>query len=355
MGAICERDGDCDESQSCRHDVCGRCADNVAQVGEICFADVAASPAPAEAMDVVAGDIDLDGNVDLLVASQGSQPVSLLRGDGAGAFETSAWSVSAQRLEVVTLDDAGAIGFVAEDCDSGSASLLDAGGQPLATVTTSACATAIAFEPAVGLVRLLPTELVFYEREAQALVERQRLALAAESAFLEGPADVDADGEPEFVVQSGEGLELLNRTDAGLTLEPVAGVEFGGPLLHLLAFDFAGSNAVDLLGATASEVRVFVGDGEGGLTASDTFELAAEPTALAIVDLNFDLENDVVVAGTDGSVNVYLQRGREYDRAPLAMLNEPVGSLVVAFLDEDVVPDIVGVGASEVHVLRGSP
>jgi FG-GAP-like repeat len=56
-------------------------------------------------------------------------------------------------------------------------------------------------------------------------------------------------------------------------------------------------------------IQVFFGDGQGGLTTSSTVTLPVAPASLTIVDFNKDGYPDILVTGTDGSLNLILNDG----------------------------------------------
>ena len=56
-------------------------------------------------------------------------------------------------------------------------------------------------------------------------------------------------------------------------------------------------------------VEVFFGDGQAGLTISSTVTLSVAPASLTIVDFNKDGYPDILVTGTDGSLNLILNDG----------------------------------------------
>jgi FG-GAP-like repeat len=61
--------------------------------------------------------------------------------------------------------------------------------------------------------------------------------------------------------------------------------------------------------AASNNIQVLLGDGKGGLTTSSTITLPVPPSTLTITDFNNDSYLDILVTGTDGSLNIILNDG----------------------------------------------
>ena len=248
--------------------------------GHAGFAAVSSFPAAASLSDVVAGDFDGDGKLDLAVWAGGSD-VWIYRGDGHGAFgppyvlHTSASSVS--RLATLDVDSNGRADLLV----SGSAGFgstfiatyaLGAGGIFVATTGPDAGGNQCPFDLAIG--------------------------------------DVDGDGHPDAVTVQrylggcpNEIRTFLVRPGTPAQLRQPA-TSLWSPVLA----DFDGDGHMDLAAVQGSlygvptALAVQPGDGSGAFGSEIVFALpdgvVRETAALTAADLDGDGRPDLVLSGS---------------------------------------------------------
>jgi FG-GAP-like repeat/PASTA domain len=109
-----------------------------------------------------------------------------------------------------------------------------------------------------------------------------------------------AGGSVSVLLQDGSGVFAPKR-DYGTNAEP-SGVAIG---------DLNGDGAPDLAVTDMSDsVSVLLNDGSGGFGATHAYPVGSAPAGVAIADLNADGKPDVEVANSDdGSVSVLLNKG----------------------------------------------
>jgi hypothetical protein len=159
-------------------------------------------------------------------------------------------------------------------------------------------------------------------------------------------ADVDGDGDIDVALGAVDGLVVWLNDGAGeLTQHPTA-VEGDGAtdVVRLGAADLDGDGAVDLVvgrgAADAAPPRVLFNDGEGAFVTAPAArpELPLKVRALAARDMNGDGFADLVLAGEEMPVKLYLNRtdGRLEDRSFISLPDsEPVSAVSVAAGDWD--------------------
>ncbi len=244
--------------------------------------DVGAGPAA-----VWGGDVDRDGDIDLVVANQASNNASVLLGDGVGGFapgatlETGAGPVAVWGGDV---DRDGDIDLALADFDGG--------------VGTT-----------VSIIRGLG-DGSFAPREA--------ISTGAGPVAVWG-GDVDNDGLPEIsVVHDGAtvgGLMTVFANDGGqferftshtIGAGPVA--VWGGDVDRDGDLDFVTANNTD------SSLSVLLGDGQGGLSEARRLQTNQPPNYVWGQDLNQDAVPELLVPGT-GGFNLFISDAQSFSAA----------------------------------------
>jgi hypothetical protein len=124
-------------------------------------------------------------------------------------------------------------------------------------------------------------------------------------------ADVNADGRADLLItHSGSSVisVLLNKT--GLQFEPAPGSPFnaGAETFELGTADVNSDGAIDLIGATGPNVRVWLGDKSGRFAAAPGAAFRTNPGAyhLAVGDINGDGSPDLVTPSFEGNAATVL-------------------------------------------------
>jgi Bacterial type II and III secretion system protein/FG-GAP-like repeat len=255
---------------------------------------------------VVAADFNGDKHLDLAVADQTTDKVSILLGNGDGTFQPE------------THFD------------------LPAGSGPSALVTAdfngdSIPDLALADAAANNIVVLLGNGDGTFTLKSSPVAGKNPIALIA--------ADFDKDGRQDLAVvnqQDNTIATLLGNGDG--TFQPItAATTFatGNTPTSLATADFNGDSNLDLVVTNFADntVSVFPGNGDGTFLARTDTPTAAGPSSAAIGDFNFDGRQDIVVTNQTGNTSsVFLGLG---DGTFAARLDLPVGNAPVDIVASD--------------------
>ena len=237
---------------------------------------------------VATGDFDGDGHPDLAIANFDSNNVTLLKGDGTGAFSEFASPLSpltagANPIAVITTD-------------------LNGDGRPDLVVAN--------FDNSLGT----HTISVFLGQGAGKFVSVGPFTVGTEPSALTA-GDFNSDGNQDLAIanqRDGTVTVLLGNGFGGFTAargSPFTVATNSDPEAIGVA-DFDGDGNLDLAVGDngSSDLRLFRGDGTGrfALFPSGTLNLGFAPTSLAVADLNGDGRTDVVVTSYSSSTGAVL-------------------------------------------------
>jgi len=269
---------------------------------------------------IALADIDDDGDLDILLANNGANAV--YRNDGGATF-TSAASLGTNDSRAVATGDFDADGDIdvayADDNASGSELYTNngAGAFTLALTLGSTRARDIAIadlngdgDPDVALAQHATAATWFAGASGFTFGSGTSFGTAGGAALAAGPLDDDA----------GPGLVLAHVLSGDVT--PVASAYRGTATLAKLAdFGRAGSSdalTLDLDGDDIFDVltvgingnhRVHLGDGNGGFAMHDVLIAAAGSAGAAAGDVDGDGDTDLLFANAAGGVDLYLNGG----------------------------------------------
>ncbi|MBW3572261.1 MAG: VCBS repeat-containing protein [Gemmatimonadetes bacterium] len=239
--------------------------------------------------DVVAGDLDGDGHVDLVV-STGERHLAVFRGDGRGGM-TSLGRIPAgenpEGMALADVDGNGTVDIVAANHETDYLTILSGDGSG-------------GFRPAAN------SPLRIGARPHPHAVRA---------------ADLDGDGHVDLVVdhRAGEGLLLLRGTGGGAFTSPGTLVPAGGdPYRGMAVGDLNGDGRPDLVTPNPASVGILLNADPARLAFTLAPPLGAEaPFAVELADVNGDGRLNVVAALDEGSsrVDVHLGDGRGGFRA----------------------------------------
>lgn len=224
---------------------------------------------------VWAADLDLEGDVDLILARAAAPPL-VLRNNGDQTF-----------APIEPFDTPGLAGFDWAD--------LDADGDPDAALLD-----------ANGAIHVYENLRGRFRQMANLTPAQPALALTL--------ADADADGQMELLVMQADGQVVMAKRNVGANtwtftaLVPTSDVATaqtpGTPRLRMVDFDNNG--ALDLLITTPDAAHAWLGDGQGGWNAS----VPPVPIHASVVgDVNDDGRLDLSGLDADGAVVVAVNRG----------------------------------------------
>jgi len=158
--------------------------------------------------------------------------------------------------------------------------------------------------------------------------------------------DIDGDGRPDLVTPNpNDAGILINTSREGITFERAGAVPARSPFAVSLA-DFDGDERLDLVSGAnerLSVVEVFLGDGEGGFVPhpESPFEFAAGGKHIASGDFNADGLADAVIACWQSPEVMVLWGGRDDLQTELLPGGEHPWGLAVVDLNDDGMDDIV--------------
>jgi hypothetical protein len=273
---------------------------------------------------VAAGDLDGDGDIDLVTTDSTADTVSVLLNDGTGAFVTTHYAASAAPL---------------------GSTLTDLNGDGRLDIVTG---------PWLGGDGMMSIRL---GGEAGAFGDRLTVAVP-EGAWRIGAADLDGDGHVDLIVPDTGGgmLRVLYGLGDGSLSAPVSYAIGNSPLVARTA-DLNGDGAADVVVTNngGGSLSVMLNDGRGVLGPQVAYATDLEPRDALPVDLDGDGDLDLVVSSGTAGLTVLTNAGDgsfTYGTA-LALPNAGYG-LVAGDLDGDGTQDLVVGMADGIAILLGT-
>jgi hypothetical protein len=326
---------------------------------------------------VYVADINGDGTPDLVAANASDGTVSILLGDGQGAFapqQTFAVGASPQDVAAVDLNGDGrsdlpdlvvvdASGFVdvrlnttvvgSSTLSFGTMSTFAIGPEPDALVVADLNGDGM---PDVAVANQ-QSEFVSVLLEQKTSGGKPIFQAQITFATGNGPnelavADVNGDGNPDLVTANAydNTISVLLGGAAG-TFLPARRVYAGYSVRAETTADVNGDGIPDLVvvnGAGANggnTVSVLLGKGDGTFQSPLTFAVGSDPVAVAVADLDGDRKLDLVVANADDTVSVLLGNGngtfQPQQTFSVGQISRGPESLLLAKVNGDGSPDIV--------------
>jgi len=263
--------------------------------------------------DAVMGDVDGDGDLDLVAANGFADTVSVALGTGDGTFEADVEYVTGDQpvaLAVGDVDGDGDVDVVTVDSVSDTVSVLLGNGDG-----------SLSSPAAVGL-------------------DATPLSVTM--------GDVDEDGDVDLAVPVfASGVSMLLGAGDGTFASPYTVHDaVSGSSLEAALADVNGDAHLDLLTTdeTAARVSVLVGDGNGSFSLLTSLSTLFDyPQSIAVADLDGDSDSDLVVQTVlDGGVSVFLGDGDGTFGARVEYLTDRDPTDVAAGdVNGDTFPDLV--------------
>jgi tetratricopeptide (TPR) repeat protein len=317
-------------------------------------------PTGASPAGVVTGNFDGDGRLDLAVANQDADTVSILLGDGNGSFATHTdFATAGQPIALTTIDfdRDGHFDLAVADAAGGLISLLRGNGDGTFAAAVSLAAgnnpAAILSEDLDqdGVADLIvanrsdDTVSVYLGNGDGTFAARQNFAVDDGPIAL-AAGDFDNDGHLDLAVanQSANNASVLKGAgDGTFTTRTDFATGVGPAALDIGDFNGDGRQDLAVANQTDNTISVFSGDGNGGFSTSTNLDTGRGPVALLAADFNADQVPDLVSANQqDNTVSVFLSLNNGSFTPPLQL---PVGNapaaLAAADLDGDSRPDLI--------------
>jgi PKD repeat protein len=317
-------------------------------------------PVGASPRDIATGDLNGDGLLDLVTADYGTDSVSVLPGEGAGAFEYGrSYGVGSRpnAVAIVDADGDGRLDVVTADNVFGTVTVLRGDGTG---ALLSNSAFAVGTEPvsvAVGdFDRDGVQDLATADQDDDTVSVLLGLGdggfvSAATYPVGNSPgtvvaADFDADGVEDLAVAvylDNEVMILLGQGDGSFM--PRGPFATGSGPRDIGIGDFDGDETLDLvtIDTLSHTVSILLGLGDGGFSSAGTIGVGTLPSGVAVADYDDDGALDLAVSeGAFGFVTILSGDGAGgfVSLGSIPVGGGPVG-IAAADLDTDGNPDLV--------------
>ena len=268
--------------------------------------------------DVALADADRDGHLDLLVASAGLSALSVALGRGDGTFAAPRHYTAgggASQLALGDFDQNGIVDVATSNLVGGDVSILSGKGDGsfsrVSRLQPVRCSRAIASgdydgDGHVDLAGGGDTITISLGRGDGTFSSKPGIPLNYFPSFVLGDIDGDRRDEVVFADGSPHGLSLVR--DVASATSPVETIDAGGTQPLAIA-DLDGDGAADILGVATDGLHAAYGRGDFTFTDVD-FGFVFAPVTLTTADLNGDGRADVMATLVrqfgDGSQTVVL-------------------------------------------------
>jgi hypothetical protein len=339
---------------------------------------VALETTSEDSANVSMGDLDGDGDLDLVLAKGRHTPLldRVLLNDGRGGFVASDLGPTADRtytaaladvdgdgdLDAITSNDRPDKKLVYLNNGKGQFSVVGTWGVPEWSTRNAAVADLNGDSKIDVIAANRPGPSFVCLNEGGGRFASDCIRIPAASATSIVPADFDKDGFIDLAVPSRDGGQshiYFNDGKAGFTRTAPFGPADAAARVGAAA-DFNGDGSVDLVvgDEKAASMVVYLNDGKGVLTAG--FQVADKtktPYAIAAGDLNGDRRPDIVLGYTSGPHSVFFNDGTGRQFSPLSFGDQKGAAYGFALgdINGDNFPDIALArsGAPNVLYLSG--
>jgi FG-GAP-like repeat len=332
-----------------------------------------------DSANVSMGDLDGDGDLDLVLAKGRHTPLldRVLLNDGKGRFAASDLGPTADRtytaaladldgdgdLDVLTSNDMPDKKLVYLNDGKGKFNVAGTWGVPEWSTRNAAVADLNGDSKMDVIAANRPGPSFVCLNEGGGRFASPCISIPAKSATSIVPADFDKDGDIDLAVPSRDGGQshiYFNDGKAGFAKTAPFGPPDAAARVGAAA-DFNGDGAVDLVvgDEKAASMVVYTNDGKGNLTAG--FQVSDKkkvPYAIAAGDLNNDRRPDIVLGYTSGPHAVFFNdgTGTQFTRVEFGDEQGSAYGFALGDINRDSFPDIALArsGAPNVLYLSGT-
>lgn len=307
---------------------------------------------------VVAGDVDQDGDLDLIVGEFATTHVCL--NDGTGIFTTQSTPVSAARepsdLRLADFNGDGYLDLLSSGSDTNGVWLSLGTGRgtflnrTLLFYTTFTAQLAIGDFNADGYLDVMAVEplgtlaeLSFLPGSANGLSAIAYTTLLSAEARDLGAADMDGDGDLDLVaVRDATVGVYLNDGSGRFTAGAVSTINTGSA--ELTIGDFTGDGYADVVCSSGqgTNVSLVAGTGTGGLGTMQSISVQSRTYKVNSGDMDGDADLDLIITNDRGITQILLNSGRgQFAPAKATLIGfEPFSMAAAADLNGDGALDI---------------
>lgn len=329
--------------------------------------------AVARTASISAGDVDSDGDLDLVVANGRHWPGQnkLFLNDGSGTFSDertlSADQSTTYAAALADLDGDGDLDVVVGNDRAASYVLVNDGkgrfarGTQIGRISNTRSVTLADLDGRHGIDVILTNRreanLICFNDGQGGFDRQSSFGAPTDSTINVATGDVDGDGDLDIAVANRDGQQnyvYLNDGKGGFARSVPYGTGTDATRGIALA-DVDGDGHLDILNANIGQPNaVYYGNGAAHFKRSTTFGEHSQSYALAPADVNADGRIDVVVANVRGPNAIYVQRpNRTFGKLTFGAPDGMTYGLVVVDWNGDGCPEIATANSDGPNYLYG--
>jgi hypothetical protein len=338
------------------------------------FAPVVSYPVGQTPWHIIGGDLNGDGNTDLVTANAGNSTVSILMGIGDGTFGSSQTITMPGNPLACAITDIDGDGYndivVANHTELGGITLLindgignfaidstyNAGNNAWSVIAVDLDGDS---DNDIALSTEVSGTLYIFRNNGLGVFEQYGSYTTGSSSHHLVATDIDNDGDQDLVVAGGTSniISILFNNGSGNFTAPVS-YPCGSNVISVLATDLNGDNRIDLAGVNynSDDITLLFNNGNAQFGDTSKYAFAYLPSYIIASDLNLDgLEELVITKQGDGHNLLIMQNdgSGNFSRVEtLATGNSPLACYSADFDgDDDMDIAVSNISSNNVSIL----